>query len=276
MVALTLEKSRTEPRDTPNQTPPFARRHPYLFVTLLVVLFVGVDLPMEALGSSVVLPYLILAIIAAALVTKQREWRRMGFALTGTGRRSVLLFAPVFLLSLWYVTLAPMMGYGTVAIPPLGGIALLASVALLIGFVEEVYFRGMMLQALESKGLWTAVLVTAFLFGPVHLENAFLGAAPLSVILQVVYATALGLSFASLVFATGLIWPLILAHALLDFFPSLNSAALNSTAVAPADYAMTALIVAFFVPYSFLLLRRANRVAPGRLETAAPLVAARD
>jgi membrane protease YdiL (CAAX protease family) len=271
LTVISQEQTKTESRVESIQSQSYDRRHPYLFVAILLIAFVAVDLPLQFIFSTVVLPYSILAFIAAAIVTRRHRWKAVGFTLSGANSRSLLLFAPVFLMSVWYVTIAPtIIGYGTIAIPSLGTIFALAAVALLVGFVEEIYFRGMMLQALKSKGMWTATVVTALLFGPVHLENMFLGAAPLGVILQVGYATALGLSFSALVMVTGLIWPLVLAHALLDFFPSFNSAMTSSATVAPADYAMTALIIVVFVPYSVLLLRRAKSAAPGRLKTAMP------
>ena len=35
---------------------------------------------------------------------------------------------------------------------------------LMVGFVEEAIFRGLMLQALKARGLWQAAVVTALLF----------------------------------------------------------------------------------------------------------------
>jgi hypothetical protein len=61
---------------------------------------------------------------------------------------------------------------------------------------------------------------------------------------------------------TGLIWPVILAHALTDFAAALNSAGgLISTTVTPTDYAITAVSVVLFSSYAVILLATAPRQA---------------
>ncbi len=235
----------------------FAGHHPYAFVFLLVALFLAVDFTLEATTSDLVLPYTILAIIAVAVITKKRWWRETGFTLSKARRRSLLLFVPASLPILWWILIAPLMGNGTVMIPgSLAAFVLLLGVALLIGFVEETYFRGMMLRALKSKGVWTAALVTAFLFGPVHLENALLGASLIPTALQVGYATAIGLAFSALVLTTGMIWPLVFIHAMIDFVPNLNTAALGATTVTQLDYITTMVLMLVYAPYGLILLWR--------------------
>jgi membrane protease YdiL (CAAX protease family) len=162
--------------------------------------------------------------------------------------------------SLLVVGGGPLIGYGVLHLPSLAMVALYAGYTLLVGFVEEVYFRGSVLQALKSCGVWQATVVTAFLFGAAHASNALYGASPLYTVLQVGYAIALGLAFAALVLVTRLIWPLILAHALTNFGSILNSAGgLQSTPVTPADYALAAFILLFFTTYDVLLLVREQR-----------------
>lgn len=233
--------------------------HPYVFVALLMLLVIGVNLVAGTISG--LLPYPILAIIAIFIITKARWWRRIGFTYSRQDARSLLLFAPVFVLPvLWWLVVAPLIGYGVVQIPSIAMVAFYAGFTLLIGFVEEVYFRGMMLQALKSRGLWHATVVTAFLFGAVHALNALYGASSLYTVLQVGYAVAFGLSFAALVLVTRLIWPLILAHALTNFSSALNSAGgFKSIAVTPTDYAITAFAIIFFTTYAVILLVREQR-----------------
>jgi membrane protease YdiL (CAAX protease family) len=139
-------------------------------------------------------------------------------------------------------------------------LAFYAGFTLLIGFVEEVYFRGLMLQALKPRGMWQATVFISLLFGMSHALNLFAGAAPLYTLLQLGYATAFGLAFAALVWVTGLIWPVIVAHALTDFAAALNSAGgLISTTVTPTDYAITAFSVLLFSSYAVILLATARR-----------------
>jgi membrane protease YdiL (CAAX protease family) len=202
------------------------------------------------------LAYPVLAIIAIVVITRAHWWRRIGFTYSRRDARRLLLFAPVLVLpALWWLVVAPRIGYGQVHLSSLALLAFYAGLTLLIGFVEEVYFRGLMLQALKPRGIWPATVVTAVLFGAGHALNVLAGASPLYTLLQVGYAIALGLSFAALVLVTGLIWPVILAHALADFASALNSAGgLISTTVTPTDYAITAFTVIFFTTYAVILL----------------------
>ncbi len=251
-------ESRNGPDETSSKKGSFGRRNPYLFVLLIVILFSGVDISIGVTLSEL-LAYSVLAIIAAAIVTKKHWWREIGFTTSTTNHRSLLLFVPAFLPIFWFVAIAPKIGYGTLVIPALGTLLLYLGFTLLIGFVEEIYFRGMMLRALKSRGVWTATTVTAVLFGAAHLTNVLLGFSPLYTVLQFGYAIALGLAFAALVLVTGLIWPLVLAHGLIDFSAFLNSAAAaRPIGITASDYVMTTLIIAVFTPYAIILLRRSN------------------
>ena len=232
--------------------------NPYLFSVLLTILFVAVSFTLGSLTG--VLGYPTLAIIGAIIVTKKRWWKKVGFTLSGANGRSLLLSVPVFLPVLWWLAAAPIIGYGTLQIPELGTLGLILGFTLLVGFTEEMFFRGIMLQALRPKGAWTAILATSLLFGAAHAVNAF-AASPVYTALQVGYAVPLGLSFAAVVWVTRLIWPVVLAHGLIDFGAYLNSAAGGavSTTVTEADYLLTAVIIAVYTTYAVLLVRRGIR-----------------
>jgi uncharacterized protein len=225
--------------------------HPYVVVALLMLLILGAFV---LLGP--MLAYPVLAIIAIVILTRAHWWRRIGFTYSRRDAPRLLLFVPVLVLpALWWLVVAPRIGYGQVHISSLALLAFYAGFTLLIGFVEEVYFRGLMLQALKPRGIWPATVFISLLFGVSHSLNVLAGAAPLYTLLQLGYATAFGLAFAALVWVTGLIWPVILAHALTDFAAALNSAGgLISTTVTPTDYAITAFSVLFFTTYAVILL----------------------
>ncbi|MGZ6388884.1 MAG: CPBP family intramembrane glutamic endopeptidase, partial [Ktedonobacterales bacterium] len=191
-------------------------------------------------------------------------WRRIGFVfpVPKETARALWLSAPAFLGVLWWFVVAPLVGYGTIRLPASAAtLALYVGVCLLVGFVEEVYFRGLMLQALKPRGLWLAAIVTSILFGATHALNVLGAASPLYTALQVGYAFALGLLFAALVLVTRLIWPVILAHFLTNLGAYLNSAAGGpiSTTVTATDYAMTASVVVVFTAYAvYLLMSKRN------------------
>ena len=90
-------------------------------------------------------------------------------------------------------------------------------VTAMVGFAEEAIFRGLMLNALKPRGAWTAVIVTSLLFGLSHSLNVLSGKNLAVVAVQILYALAIGFAFAALVIKKGFIWPLVLAHFLIDF-----------------------------------------------------------
>ena len=91
-----------------------------------------------------------------------------------------------------------------------------------IGVREEVIFRGIigntlaLKYATDKKGLWFAVIVSALLFGGVHINNIFYGVKPMGLMAQVVSACGGGLLFAAIYLRGGNIWLLMLIHALVD------------------------------------------------------------
>jgi Type II CAAX prenyl endopeptidase Rce1-like len=81
--------------------------------------------------------------------------------------------------------------------------------------------------------------------------------------LQAGYAVGIGLAFAALVLVTRLIWPVILAHGLINFTATLNTAAgPTSTTVRAADYWLTAGLLLAGAAYAIFLLRRYPQAPP--------------
>ena len=83
---------------------------------------------------------------------------------------------------------------------------------LLVGFLEEVIFRGLLFGAMKKDSLKAAVIVSSLTFGMGHIINLFngSGAELLPNILQVVYAAATGFMLVMLYLRTkSLIVPIV-------------------------------------------------------------------
>lgn len=89
--------------------------------------------------------------------------------------------------------------------------------ALVVGFFEELLFRGVLLHGLRSKlPAIAAVLLAALVFGLFHFVN-WVGGQPLGItIFQVAGAIGGGIFFGALVLWTGSLWPSIVMHGLWD------------------------------------------------------------
>jgi uncharacterized protein len=196
---------------------PFAERRPYTFVFILelvvILTYLLAGTINHFLGRSNLWLYgmanLGLTVILAVTLTAMRWWRRTG--MSAPGRPGDLWFYAVPLVPM-LINLIP----GLQADSLLYVLGILA-LTLMVAFVEEGVFRGLMLQALAPRGAWRAVLVTAFLFGLTHVMNLAAGKSPLEQAGQVIYAFAFGFGWAALVLRKGLLWPLVLAHFLIDF-----------------------------------------------------------
>lgn len=157
------------------QQPTFATKHPYRFTALLMAAIVLVylasgtaaallKLPASNTSNVFLLANLALAILGAALLTGLRWWRVVGFRAPAEPCDLLLYWLPCALV---LVNLASGVALGFAQLG-VGRVAYFVAMTGLIGFVEEVFFRGLILRA----------LVSAVLFGVAHALNALSGANP--------------------------------------------------------------------------------------------------
>jgi uncharacterized protein len=103
-------------------------------------------------------------------------------------------------------------------LPPATVLLLILLNTLLVGFSEEVMFRGVLLQAFRhATAIWLAVLLTSVAFGAVHSLNVFVTGDLRAALIQSSAAFLSGLVFIALRLRTGSLWPPIIVHALWDF-----------------------------------------------------------
>jgi uncharacterized protein len=202
-------------------------------------------------------------LIAAAVVLR---WGDLGFGPPQPGRSLLLGWLHVLFIA----------GFFAVALSagfPATSIFFFVLInTLMVGFSEEVMFRGFLLSALRGvMGVWPAVILSSVVFGAVHVSNGFITGdwGPAGV--QALMATMSGLAFAALRVRTGSLWPGIVLHGLWDaglFLMGLSVVApAEPEAGAGAPVWFGALIVAPFVIYAVWLLRhqtwRRESVAAG-------------
>jgi membrane protease YdiL (CAAX protease family) len=84
-------------------------------------------------------------------------------------------------------------------------------------FMEEVTYRGVILEALAGLGIGSRVTLSAVLFGLSHLDNLFLpGADELGVAYQIFEAALVGVLFAAVRLRMNTIWPVMIVHVIYD------------------------------------------------------------
>ena len=89
-----------------------------------------------------------------------------------------------------------------------------------VGFVEETMFRGILLYALvrvwggSRRGMLAAIGMTALLFGTLHSLQALAGNDGLQLVLTILNCVVAGIWLGAMVLWGGSIWPAVLLHAL--------------------------------------------------------------
>jgi uncharacterized protein len=119
---------------------------------------------------------------------------------------AIVLFIVLRLLGIDYASYAA----GVVALTFVSG--------LLVGFVEEIVTRGIVVKMLRDSGKseWVVMVLSSLLFGLMHATNILSGQELLTVALTVVFAFGFGICMYLTLRATGnLIWPMLI-HGLYD------------------------------------------------------------
>jgi membrane protease YdiL (CAAX protease family) len=125
-----------------------------------------------------------------------------------------------------------------------------ASSMILVGFVEEMIFRGFLFRAMlgEGKSI-VAIVVSAITFGIGHIVNLFTGQAGFATVMQIIFAISWGFILTMVCFQSGSIIPCIIAHSAIDVLSLLGA----DNEIFDWIYIVTTIIVA--IVYSIYLGR---------------------
>ncbi len=196
----------------------FAAQYPVIF-SLVIVLIPAVGMKLLYAGMarfelSELTKRLLLELAfcgyVAALLTGLGWWQAAGFVSPGAGK-TLWAYAPWLLLP----TLGLLSG-GVRKASPRQMLGYTAFV-LMVGFAEEGLLRGLTLYAMLSDGVILAAVLSSFFFGIAHLLNVLQGHEFRTVLVQVLYATFIGIGFAGPRLYTGTIWPAIVLHTLINW-----------------------------------------------------------
>ena len=111
-----------------------------------------------------------------------------------------------------------------------------------VGFLEELIFRGLLLQAMAKDGVKSAIIVSSVTFGIGHMVNLIngSGAELLPNLLQVMYAMAIGFAFVMIYYRTKSLMPCIIVHSI---FNGLSTFA-NETVMTPRRQIISGVLLA--------------------------------
>ena len=191
------------------------KKHEILFAVLWIVAYCLVMAPIKGnfgIDSGwMLLALLIFAAGITAFVRSSHLEHKYGLAGWPGDTKRFLYFLPMFLLAtgnLW----------GGFALS-FRGLPLVFSVLsmLLVGYVEEMIFRGLLFRALLSKDKTAAaIIISSVTFGIGHIVNLLAGQASFETLVQIVFAVGWGFILTMVFYKCGSLLPCIIAHAVID------------------------------------------------------------
>lgn len=187
------------------------------FALLWIIVYCVVSIPIRGeLGNESIFMLLGLAVIAVGIFVFVKIYHleeKYGLCKWQGKAADYWFFIPMFILmtgNLWR-------GFD---IAYSGAAQVFATISmLLIGFIEEMLFRGFLFRILLKKDpAPVAITITAVTFGIGHIVNLFAGQANLETVIQVLFAIAWGYIFTFVFYKSGSLLICIVVHALVDAF----------------------------------------------------------
>ena len=191
-----------------------------LFSVIWIILYCAILAPIKGnFGEDSIYMLLALAIIAAAIlgfVKANHLEEECGLDGWPKDTRKYLYFIPM-----WILTTGNLWGGINFNYQGAGQIFAILSM-LLVGFVEEMIFRGFLFRAMLRNGsIKTAVIISSVTFGMGHIVNLFAGQASAETMIQIVFAVAWGFILTMVFYKSEKLLPCIIAHGLIDAFSTI-------------------------------------------------------
>ncbi|MBQ4425031.1 MAG: CPBP family intramembrane metalloprotease [Lachnospiraceae bacterium] len=185
------------------------------FAILWIVIYtVGMGILQNQFGLDSLWHMLGLAVISAAMflfVKRNGLTEKYGLAGWAKNSKAMLWFIPLWILSCLNLLSGFRPDY------PVPGLIWAAVSMALVGFAEELLFRGFLFKAMLKDGnVKAAVIVSSVTFGLGHIMNLFTGQDLVETLNQVVFAVAVGFVFTFVFYKSGSLLPGILAHSFID------------------------------------------------------------
>jgi membrane protease YdiL (CAAX protease family) len=204
-----------------------------LWIGIYVLGFSNADSLSEAMGVPKLLTVavgLVLALILWRFLRKNNLETAQGLCPFRGNYRRFLYFLPLIAISsvnFWFGT--------AVTASPLQTLLYILSMCL-VGFLEEVIFRGMLFRGMCRTNVKAAIVVSSLTFGAGHIINLLLGEPLLDTLLQLIYASAIGFCYTAVFYTGGSILPCIASHIFV------NTTSVFAVEAAPAGQLLIAAI----------------------------------
>ncbi|TYA11261.1 CPBP family intramembrane metalloprotease [Paenibacillus faecis] len=218
----------------------FIRKHPYiaaLIAALICTFLTAVGSAAAQIAELAEVPAYLVMTASMILSVLAGMWllRRSGLSAKEAGFRSPTsgtVRSIWFCVPLLLMEVIPFVAYGPAFTRQGAEYAVLALFTIVVGFNEELYFRGLVFSFLTGKSRKQAVIGSAVIFGVLHAANALSGTNPAEVLLQIAFAFFAGLVLALIVSITRSLWIGIVWHTVHNFLSFSTEVAFDRTALA--------------------------------------------
>lgn len=227
------------------------------FALSWIMIYCAASIPVRgSFGDESIVMLIELAAIAAgifAFIKRHHLEEKYGLTKWSGNAKDYLFFLPMLFLmtgNLW----------GGVEAAYRGRAQLFAVLSmLLVGFIEEVIFRGFLFRVLLKRdSARVAITISAMTFGIGHLVNLFTGQGGTESLIQVFFALAWGFAFTFVFYKSGSLWVCIIVHGLVDVFAKFAVHESNAGYV----YVIVTVIVSVF--YCVYLKRKPTILNPNQ------------
>ena len=146
---------------------------------------------------------------------------------------------------------------------PVPGLFYAAVSMALVGFAEELIFRGFLFKAMLKDGnVKAAIIVSSITFGMGHIINLFTGHELIATLIQVIFAVAMGFVFTLVFYKSGSLLPGILAHSFID----VTSVLASDEGSQSVNLIVHIVFIVISVAYSLYLAKRVETPAINRAD----------
>lgn len=188
------------------------------------------------------------AVVLFAFIRKNNLQKRYGFCKSPVPAKRFLYYVPLVILASGNLWNGFALNYSSAEI-----ICRIVCM-LLVGFLEEVIFRGLLFRALAKDNIKSAVIISSVTFGIGHIINLFNGsgmdiAENLS---QIVFAVAVGFLLVTIFYRGGSLIPCILVHSAIN---TLGTFANDTDFTTKMHLLHIAVLIVITVIYTLILTR---------------------
>ncbi len=177
---------------------------------VIYVIFASVaDGISEAVGISKVITaplLLLMSLVLCIWLAKSKLAEEHGLARTEIKHGKMLYYIPLVV-----IVTANLWNGVTLNMPIWDTVFYIISM-LLVGFVEEIIFRGLLFKAICEAGVKQAFIISSVTFGIGHIINLLNGAELLQTLLQIISAIAIGFLFTLIFYKSKSLLPCIITH----------------------------------------------------------------